>query len=183
MAEEPSFAGLSWDAHDARRVEREAASAALREDVERDWASRVGRGAPVSAEDAERAVRERLWAEHQARTQRADLLKRQAYERVAAENREAAAAKKVAEARLAAAVAANRGVDDAARAAWLRDAAPTDLPIHMARALPAEMRPATASARDRRAAEIQRHNALAAGRPRTASARASTSRPAYYDGY
>ena len=166
--EEPSMAGLSWAARDRRKEGEREASENLRRQIERDWRVQLARKEnrrPATFDEAEKALREKLWHEHRARLQGNKDLARAAHLNVQAENFDRAAEK--------------RERDVLRRRETVHEEAPVafehDLPPHLARRLPASLRPATAGAEGRAVAQARRdrHNALAAGRPATAEGRRS----------
>ena len=149
-------------AQEAATAAEEAARAAETERARRRQAERDRR-------EAEQEVRDRLWAQHRAREAHARDEARRASAAVASENLELLAEKRgrAADARDAAVRADLRALED--RDARLRALAP-DVPPNLAHKLPPSMRPATADAKQLRDARLYAHNAVAAGRPRTASA-------------
>ena len=174
VAEEPSFAGLAWADHASAAAREAFLSRRLRDDVQAGWDRDLERREETAAEDrkrreAEQEVRDRLWAQHRAREAHARDEARRASAAVASENLELLAEKRgrAADARDAAVRADLRALED--RDARLRALAP-DVPPNLAHKLPPSMRPATADAKQLRDARLYAHNAVAAGRPRTASA-------------
>ena len=171
--EEPSMAGLSWSDRDARKEQDRKASELLQAEIERDWQAKLAakeNRRPVTFNDAEKALREKLWNEHRARLQRTRELARAAHLNVQAENFRRAQDKREREEqmrqdRLAAAEGAPVEAFD------------HDLPPHLARKLHPSLRPATADADARKAAQARRdrHFSMAAGRPATADAQRSAS--------
>ena len=165
------MAGLSWSDRDARKEQDRKASELLQAEIERDWQKKLAakeNRRQVTFNDAEKALREKLWNEHRARLQRTKELARRAHLNVQAENFRRAQDKREREEqmrqdRLAAAEGAPVEAFD------------HDLPPHLARKLHPSLRPATADADARRAAQERRdrHFAMAAGRPATADAQRS----------
>jgi hypothetical protein len=171
LREEPSMAGLSWSERDARKERDRKASELLQAEIERDWQAKLAakeNRRPVTFNDAEKALREKLWNEHRARLQRTKELARRAHLNVQAENFRRAQDKREREERMR-----------QERLAAAEGAPPVefdhDLPPHLARKLHPSLRPATADADARRAAQARRdrHFSMAAGRPATADAQRS----------
>merc|ERR1719421_621305 len=171
--EEPSMAGLSWSERDARKERDRKASELLQAEIEKDWQAKLAakeNRRPVTFNDAEKALREKLWNEHRARLQRTKELARRAHLNVQAENFRRAQDKREREEQM-------RQERLAAAEGAPVEAFDHDLPPHLARKLHPSLRPATADADARRAAQARRdrHFSMAAGRPATADAQRSAS--------
>ena len=164
------MAGLSWSERDARKERDRKASERLQKEIERDWQAKLAakENRRPTFDDAEKALREKLWNEHRARLQRTKELARRAHLNVQAENFRRAQDKREREERMR-----------QERLAEAEGAPPVefdhDLPPHLARKLHPSLRPATADADARRAAQERRdrHFSMAAGRPATADAQRS----------